>query len=71
MNTSSSKTAIGINLGSPNGIPTKPINTIEIRIPNTKDSDFINDTVRFKIHNNIMYFNSPLIIIRQGFKFKY
>jgi hypothetical protein len=37
-NTISSKIATGINLGSPNGIPTTPTNTIEIMTLKTKDS---------------------------------
>jgi hypothetical protein len=41
-NTISSKIATGINLGSPNGIPTTPTNTIEIMTLKTKDSDLIN-----------------------------
>jgi len=42
INTNSSRIAMGINLGSPNGIPTKPVNTMEIRILTTKGSDFLN-----------------------------
>ena len=42
MNTNSKKTAIGINLGSPKGIPTKPTNTIEDIVIITKRSGFIN-----------------------------
>jgi hypothetical protein len=42
MNTNSKKTAIGINLGSPKGIPTTPTNTIEVRAISTKHSGFIN-----------------------------
>jgi hypothetical protein len=43
MNNSLSNTAIGINLGSPNGIPTKPVNAIEIITLKTNDRGFIND----------------------------
>jgi hypothetical protein len=68
-NTISSKIATGINLGSPNGIPATPTNTIEIMTLKTKDSDFI--TVLTILCAQYMYFNSSRIIIRQSFKFKY
>ena len=55
INTNSSKIAIEINLGSPNGIPTKPVNSMEIMTPNTKGSDLLraidnNDRLRSTIY---------------------
>jgi hypothetical protein len=40
INPTSNNTAIGINLGSPNGIPIIPIAIIDVRVMSTKLSGF-------------------------------